>query len=398
MMKYMKNKEKIDIENIIESKKCLGCGACANMCNLDALHMRIDEKGFVYPRVDNNKCIHCNNCFLVCPAVSEHVMRVKHDVKNNNVYSARIKDDEIRRKSSSGGMFYVLSNYILSNGGYVCGVVWNDDFSVKHICSNCVSDRDAMMLSKYIQSDTSSTYSEVRQHLLDGDLVLFTGTPCQCAALQLFLNHINTEKLFVMDVLCGGNVSPGFFKEYIKYIENLKKDKAKSVCFRTKKLGWKQHHLKVELEHSVYEGARRDDEPFFSLYLGKQIIRDSCFSCGFATIERVSDITVGDFWGLNDPIIDDDRGISLVMLNTKKGKYIFDKISEQINFELRNIEIAVARQINLRSAPLKPSNRECFWNDWRHCGAEYALRKYTVFGRRNYIKRKMIRFLRQVRG
>lgn len=394
----MNNKTKIKIEQIIESQKCYGCGACVSTCALKALHMRTNEKGFAYPQIDFNKCVCCNNCFSVCPAVSEHVTRIKHSVKINNVYSARIKDDGIRMKSSSGGMFYVLSNYILENGGYVCGVVWNHDFSVKHVCSNYANDRDAMMRSKYIQSDMSMTFSEVRQHLLDGKMVLFTGTPCQCAALQLFLDGISTEKLFVMDVLCGGNVSPGFFKGYIWYIEKLKKDKACSACFRTKKLGWKQHHIEILLEHSIYEGARRDDEPFFSLYLGKQIIRDSCFSCGFATPERVSDITVGDFWGLNDPSVDDDKGISFVMLNTPKGESLFNQITGNINAEKRKIEIAIARQINFRSAPLRPSNRDSFWNDWKQKGVAYTLRKYTVFGKRNYIKRKIIRILRKIKG
>ncbi|MCI8513117.1 MAG: 4Fe-4S dicluster domain-containing protein [Lachnospiraceae bacterium] len=384
------------LEMIIDSPKCYGCGACVNICAYDALHMQYDVRGFAYPQFSADKCINCNKCFSVCPAVEEHTKKLLQNQRPNCVYSARIKDDKIRKSSSSGGMFYVLSSYFLSNEGYVCGVVWNDDFSVKHICSKEASDRDEMMQSKYIQSDTLFVFGEVKQHLLDGDDVLFTGTPCQCAGLRLFLGRINTDNLMVVDVLCGGNVSPGFFKEYIRYIEKEKNDSACSVCFRTKKLGWKQHHIAVKLKHSLYERARRDDEPFFSLYLGKQIIRDSCFQCGFVSKERVSDITLGDFWGIDDLTVDDDVGISFVKINTDKGQKFIDAVREDVRLEERDIDIAIKHQINLRCAPIKPANRDDFWNDWREKGSEYVLRKYTVFGKTNYIKRKLIRIIRGI--
>lgn len=388
----------MELKKIIESKRCLGCGACINICKLNALSMQFDEKGFEYPQLDEKKCVECNQCFGVCPAVSTNVKTIKHEAKRDKVYSARIKDNEIRMKSSSGGLFYALSEYILKNNGYICGVVWNQDFSVKHICSKNTKDRDAMMQSKYIQSDTSKTFYEVREHLLNGKMVLFTGTPCQCAGLRLFLGSISTDNLFIMDVLCGGNVSPGFFKNYINYIEKKKKGKALSICFRTKKIGWKQHHIRVTLNNTVYEGARKEDEPFFYLYLGKQIIRDSCFDCGFASIKRVSDLTVGDFWGINDPEIDDDRGISFVMLNSSKGEFLFNNVSEELNIEKRSLEIAISKQINLRNPPLKPYTRELFWDDWQQKGADYALQKYTTFGKWNHLKRKIIRMIKGVRS
>lgn len=258
-------------------------------------------------------------------------------------------------------------------------------------------DRDAMIQSKYIQSDMNSCYKDVKKKLEDGRSVLFTGTPCQCAALKIFLRNVKTDNLVLCDVLCGGNVSPGFFKSYLNYIEKCKNDKTQGVCFRTKKLGWKQHHIRVTLNHSIYEGARRDNEPFFSLYLAKNIIRVSCFECAFASKERITDITLGDFWGIVDKSIDDDIGISFIEVNTNKGAEILKNISDQLLTERRDINLAASKQINLRTAPIKPKNYDEFWNCYVRNGGEYTLKKYSVFGLRKRIKMKLLKIAKVIK-
>ena len=385
------------LETIINSTKCYGCGACACSCNFGALKMGSNGQGCMYPILEQSKCKNCNSCYKVCPAVDDNLNKIRGAVKIGDVYSARNVDSEIRRKSSSGGVFYALSEYVLQNNGYVCGVVWNNDFTVRHILSNMRIDRDAMIQSKYIQSDMNSCYKDVKKKLEDGRSVLFTGTPCQCAALKIFLRNVKTDNLVLCDVLCGGNVSPGFFKSYLNYIEKCKNDKTQGVCFRTKKLGWKQHHIRVTLNHSIYEGARRDNEPFFSLYLAKNIIRVSCFECAFASKERITDITLGDFWGIVDKSIDDDIGISFIEVNTNKGAEILKNISDQLLTERRDINLAASKQINLRTAPIKPKNYDEFWNCYVRNGGEYTLKKYSVFGLRKRIKMKLLKIAKVIK-
>lgn len=385
------------LETIINSTKCYGCGACACSCNFGALKMGSNGQGFMYPILEQSKCKNCNSCYKVCPAVDDNLNKIRGAVKIGDVYSARNVDSEIRRKSSSGGVFYALSEYVLQNNGYVCGVVWNNDFTVRHILSNMRIDRDAMIQSKYIQSDMNSCYKDIKKKLEDGRSVLFTGTPCQCAALKIFLRNVKTDNLVLCDVLCGGNVSPGFFKSYLNYIEKCKNDKTQGACFRTKKLGWKQHHIRVTLNHTIYEGARRDNEPFFSLYLAKNIIRVSCFECAFASKERITDITLGDFWGIVDKSIDDDIGISFIEVNTNKGAEILKNISDQLLTERRDINLAASKQINLRTAPIKPKNYDEFWNCYVRNGGEYTLKKYSVFGLRKRIKMKLLKIAKVIK-
>ena len=387
----------MNLESVMYSSKCYGCGACVNICDFDAVTMIQNEKGFQYPQVDAEKCKQCNKCYSVCPAVSENRTRLTNENKFSEVFSVRYKEVNVRKKSSSGGLFTALSNYILSQGGVICGVVWGENFTVKHICTSETKIREDMVQSKYIQSDLHMCFREVRQHLNNGKKVLFTGTPCQVAGLRLYLGEAKTDNLFLCDVLCGGNVSPGLFRDYIVYIEKIKNDVADAVCFRTKKYGWKQHHICVNLQNSIYEGARRDNEPFFSLYIGKYSIRDSCFLCGFASVNRISDITLGDFWGLDkvDNCIDDDTGISLAIVNTEKGSGLLRKISNDVFMERRDIDLAIPRQINLKNPPAEPKKRKQFWDDYVNKGGEYTLKKYTTFGLYRKLRSKIGRLLRR---
>lgn len=390
----------IKLEEIMNSPVCYGCGACVSTCPSEAICMRTDKKGFSRPEILESKCTGCNLCYQACPAVKTNrdALFSAGPGSAKAVLSVRNRNNDIRKNSSSGGLFTALSDYVLAQGGIVCGAVWRDGLSVGHICAANTEDRNRMRQSKYVQSDMGSCFREIRTHLNSGKTVLFTGTPCQAGGLRLFLGDTDTRNLILCDVLCGGNVSPGLFKDYISYIEKIKKDQAVSVCFRTKKYGWKEHHICVKLRNKVYEGARRENEPFFSLYLGKYSIRDSCFSCGFASAERITDITMGDFWGIDkvEPEIDDDMGISLAIVNTEKGARLMESIASQIYAEERNIDMAAPRQINLRSVPVPPKKRDLFWDEYASRGGFYVLRRYTTFGLAKRIRFKCAKALRRV--
>lgn len=388
-----------EIVSIIESKRCYGCEACYNTCGINAISMQKGKDGFLYPVVDISKCVECGKCSQNCPAILKNVEKITENKYQSKVYSARINDLEIRKISSSGGIFTAISDEILNKKGCVVGVVWNEDFSVKHIITVEKSLRNEMRQSKYIQSTMEDCYKLIKEKLAKGQTVLFTGTPCQNAGLKLYLSDLNTKNLVLCDVLCGGNVSPGFFRDYLKYIEKKKADIVTKVCFRTKALGWKQHHIRINLENSIYQGARRDNEPFFHLYLKKYIIRESCFSCNYASINRVTDITLGDFWGIDkvDPQVDDDIGISYISVNTEKGETLLNEIADKITMEERGQDLAIQRQINLKRAPEKPKKYDLFWKEYKRFGAEYVLKKYTVFGVKNKIRFKLKKLLQKWR-
>ena len=381
-MNACEGKHMPNIVRIVEEKRCYGCASCYNSCVKSAITMERDEQGFSIPRVDKSKCVNCGVCDTRCPARKENFGTTKDTSYTQKVYSVRLKDTAVRKVSSSGGLFTALSTAILERGGYVSGAVWDEHFNVRHCITTDTSVRDKMRQSKYIQSEIGDCFCKIRKQLKDNKYVLFTGTPCQTAALKLFLKGENTDRLILCDVLCGGNVSPLFFHDYLDYIENRKNDKVKSVCFRTKKIGWKQHHICVELNHSIYEGARRDNEPFFDLYLKKMIIRPSCFSCQFAGTERNSDLTLGDFWGIDkvDPDVDDDIGISFLSVNTLKGAELFENVKGNILFEKRDINLVIPRQINLQHAPIKPERYDKFWREYIEEGASVILKRYTTFG------------------
>lgn len=388
----MNIKQTIDIKN-----DCYGCMACINVCAFGAISYTEQDKGFLFPRIADAKCRDCGMCVTTCPAVNGNLKQLFHNANQQQVYSIRHPDRNVRLSSSSGGLFTLLSDYVLKNDGVVFGAVWDEALSVVHTYALDFKTRDRMKLSKYVQSNIGNAYGIVRQFLSEGKLVLFTGTACQIAGLRLFLGEkCENTRLITCDVLCGGNVSPGLFNAYIKFIENKFNDQVKTVSFRTKKLGWKQHHIRVKLNSNIYEGARKDNEPFFSMYLGKISIREACFHCKFACHERVSDLTMGDFWGINeiDPDTDDDTGISLGIVNTQKGHELIDSIKENCIYEKRSMEIAEKRQLNLRGTPLKSNIREKFWDTVQNYGYEAALKKYTTFGKRKHIRNKISRLIK----
>ena len=383
-----------EIISIIDNKQCYGCEACYNTCQFNAITMKKVEDGFRYPVVDKDKCIECVGCSKNCPAIPGNMSVIKDNKYKQRVYSVRLKDTGVRKISSSGGAFTAISDKVLEQHGCVVGVVWNNDFSVKHIIATELYQRDMMRQSKYIQSEIGSCYKLIKEKIKNEQLVLFTGTPCQNAGLKLYLGNMDLSKLILCDVLCGGNVSPVFFKDYLKYIEKKQKDKVTDICFRTKIIGWKQHHILINLKKTIYQGARRDNEPFFYLYLKKYIIRKSCFSCSFASIDRITDITLGDFWGIDqvEPEIDDDLGISFVSVNTQKGQDFISSVTDKIMMEEREINLAIPRQINLRKAAEKPEKYELFWEEYKKFGSEYILKKYTTFGMKNKIRCLMKKF------
>lgn len=326
--------------NLIK-KHCTACGACNNICPNNSIKMIADDEGFFYPSIDKEKCINCNLCKNSCPILN------KLDCKNKShprVYAAWSLDNEVRFNSTSGGVFTEFAKTVISKGGYVAGARYNKSHLVEHYIINAESEITLLRQSKYVQSQIGFVFKDIKK-LLDKDkFVMFVGTPCESAGLLRFLNK-SYENLLLCDFICRGANSP---KAYFKYLESLKKQyssNVKKVWFKNKINGWNKFCTKIEFENGNEYYADRYTDLFMRGYLKYNLyIRPSCSECNFKGFPRYSDITLADFWGvkLNDESIDTDKGTSLVIINSEKGKKYFDGLDDRIFKEESSLQAALS--------------------------------------------------------
>lgn len=297
--------------------ECTGCGACASICPKAAITMKPDEEGFLYPAVDSALCIECDACEKRCP--------VGKPLPENRVcYSgAQHRDEQIRRQSSSGGVFTALARQMLSQGGVVFGAVFDENMRVEHIGAFDETELSAMRGSKYVQSDASDAIANAYSLLKRGIPVLFSGTPCQISGLKAKVGDRYAERLLTVDFVCHGVPSPGVFASYIQMLEREHGSKVKNYTFRDKRKGWKDFSaVALFADGSEHEGTQRD-EPYLYGFLQNLYLRPSCVQCdALRGVHHPSDITIADLWGAQNicPEKDDDTGLSLVMVNTQRGR------------------------------------------------------------------------------
>lgn len=333
---------------------CTGCGSCASVCPEAALEMRPDAAGFLKPVYFSSRCIQCNQCVQVCPSINYHT---KNSV-SPECMAARA-ELKIRDKSSSGGVFPVLAEEMLQRGGIVFGAAWNEDFTVSHRGVDRLAHLYMLKKSKYLQSDTANTYREVKALLAKGTPVLYSGCPCQIAGLISMLNgSAESELLITVDLLCSHVPSPKAFKRYLD--ENYGLDNIKSFTFRDKRDGWNPTLQRIELKNGdvIFNDWNTD-----SLQKGFHpclFMNDTCENCFWSTLPRTGDITIGDFWGIErfNPELNDQNGTSAVLLNTKKGKQFFNKISAKLSTTSVPLQIMLDGQLSGRRA--KHKNQQMF--------------------------------------
>lgn len=355
--------------------QCCGCTACRYICPVSAISFEEDKEGFLYPAINKEICIECGKCIEVCPF--KDYKKQQFDTK---VYAVKHKDENVLYNSSSGGAFTAISDYILKNGGVIYGASFDEDMKVVHTRAEDAEQRNRMRGSKYVQSYCGDCFELVKRDLEEGKTVLFTGTPCLCAGLG---NHLNKEypNLFLCDIVCHGVPSPRVFQDYILLLR--KRYKNIEINFRAKNNGWKTLTLKINNE--LYISSNKS--PYYTLFLNNLILRPSCYNCKFSNFDRLSDVTIADFWGIEKckPHMDDNKGVSLVLVNSEKGQNLFDSIKDTIYFEESNKTECL--QHNLQKPTPLPPNRAKFWEDYEKKGFNYVARKYTPYGLKYRIKR-----------
>lgn len=348
----------------IKSKRnCCGCHACAQICPRQCITMKPDEEGFLYPQIDETSCIHCNLCDRVCPIL--HVASENKE-KRPAAYAAINKNEDVRAKSSSGGIFTLLAEYILAQNGIVFGAAMSaDQYSVHHIAIETPEGLEVLRGSKYLQSTIGDTYKQAKKTLQKGYKVLFTGTPCQIEGLKSFLQGENYPNLYCMDLICHGVPSPLVWKAYVTEREKFAGAHVEKVFFRYKKNGWKTYALLFEFcNNKAYESILPKD-PFMQAFLQNACLRPSCHSCQFKKLNRVSDITVADYWGIQNqyPDMDDDKGTSLVLVHSAKGKELFEAVAQQMKFKEVSPRQALRENPAMTSSAIPHRLRKLFFKN-----------------------------------
>ena len=316
--------------NILDKKECTGCSVCAQVCPHNCIKMIETKEGFHYPVIDEKLCTDCGLCVKKCHALNDNF---KTDF-NQEFYDVRA-NDEIRMKSSSGGMFTLIADYVFERGGFVCGASWRKDWlGVEHIIIDDKKDLDKLRGSKYVESYLGNIFSEIKRLLNDKKLVLFSGTPCQVSALNFYLGR-DYENLITVDLLCNSVVPQKVWRKYLRdnFSDNDIKD-IEYINFRDKnKIGWDPAHcIYIKFKYGEYLSYGANNS-YIKLFLRHISVKEECLKCKYRKFERAGDITIGDYWGVED---NDDKGVSLVLVNSLKGKEVFEKIN-QSNFNYKRV-------------------------------------------------------------
>lgn len=391
------------MEISLPNTACTGCGACLQTCKLRAINVEIGEDGFGYPRINTDKCVKCGQCVSVCHALNNTELMNRP----SECYAAQVKDKDVLFKSTSGGLFYAFALSVLNRNGAIYGCIFDEEYNAKIVRAETLEQIEPMHGSKYVWSDSCHSYPQVKQDLEDERIVLYTCLPCQAAGLRKYLKK-EYDNLYIADVLCGGAPSPYAFQMYLQSLignvgrENLNfrfrdKERFGSGVDCTYYLKSKKH-FETWLENSFY---------FAFSSKSRVTWRKSCCQCNYKSLKRVSDITIGDYWGVEKyhNKFNPKDGVSLVLINTEKGSELFRSIEEIIDCEKSDPVHAIERNSLVVNAneghhPI-PAEREEFFQTLHNGGWREADKKFLKLRRTMLFKQKIAKFplkLRQLIG
>ena len=368
---------------------CCGCASCVQRCPKQCITLKANHEGFFYPVIDKDLCIDCGLCEKGCPVLAH--LEEREPLK---VYAAINNDEEIRKESSSGGVFTALAETIIAEGGVVFGARFDEDWQVQLDCTDNVDGLKLFRGSKYVQARVEDTYKRTESYLKQGRKVLFSGTPCQIAGLRMYLGR-EYDNLLCVDFVCHGVPSPKVWERYLRELVARKCEKntvlfssnklsiseenafIKGISFRDKKLGWKKFSFvfrgkltkatAVGEKNSVLFSAMHRDDVYMRAFLSDLILRPSCYDCRCKSGKSGADITIADFWGIQyvAPEMDDDKGTSLVLINSNKGDILYNglklKSSEQSYSDAVRYNSSIVRSVKV------PKKRDLFWKQYKEC-------------------------------
>ena len=376
-------------KQLVASKNCIGCGACYGVCKFDAISMVKNKEGFLEGFIDKNKCKNCGLCEKVCPALS-----VPNKNQSLGVYAFKAKD-ELRKNSTSGGAFVALAEKVIESGGAVYGATLVNNCTVKHIRVDKVEELIKIQGTKYLQSSVKDCYDQIADDLRSGKKVLFSGTPCQVDGVKRFVNlkKLTTDNLYLVDIICHGVPSETFFRAYLNWLTKEYGCEVDEFKFRSKKISWRGSSCYARLKNGkeLFNDAKLC--AFMNVYYSDNITRESCYDCKYTSKERVSDLTISDYWGIEnlDKSFEDSLGVSMIIVNTEKGSLLFSETDgEKITANLES-----AKQPQLLKPTARPSTREEFWQAFFNGNAEKLIQKYGGVSGGNF-KTKLKRLIKKI--
>ena len=356
----------------LEKSQCCGCYSCVASCPQDAIFMKCDKEGFWYPEIDKSKCISCNICEERCPNINNTTRETKH-----KAYICMNENYEIRLESSSGGIFSAIAEYVIGKNGVVFGAGFDENLEVCHSFVDNTFDLQKLRGSKYVQSKIGNVYKEVEQFLKDDRLVLFTGTPCQVEGLRMYLDK-EYDNLICSYFICHGVSSPKVWRKFILEKENEFNSKIKEAYFRNKTKGWKKFSMFLKFGNDMIYRKDLNRDVMLRCFLSNICLRPSCHDCNFKNIEKSSDITLADFWEVDNvyPKMNDGKGISLCIINSERGEEIFKYISKDIIYRDIDFEKHISNIESLTKSAKENKNREVFFDELDNSNLDIIANKY----------------------
>ncbi|MDD2391382.1 MAG: Coenzyme F420 hydrogenase/dehydrogenase, beta subunit C-terminal domain [Bacilli bacterium] len=358
-----------------DKKNCCGCAACINICPTKAISMETDNYGFIYPKINHDICIECGKCKKVCAYQNVPISGKKPLA----TYVAINKDNDILLSSTSGGIFGALSSVVFDKKGVVFGCAYNGNMEPVHICIDNPLDMKKLQGSKYVQSNINFSFKETEKYLKKSRFVLFTGAPCQIAALKSYLGK-DYDNLITADIICHGVPSIAFFNDYIKHIEKKTDGKVININFRDKSRGW---GLKGTITYTKRGKIKTKyilpfESYYYNYFLKGYTYRENCYECKYACESREGDFTMGDFWGIESihPEIETKRGVSILLVNSKKGVILIEQLKKYLNLTKSTFEAARRENGQLNRPTIKSKKREEILDAWQTYGYETVARNY----------------------
>lgn len=352
-----------------EKKDCCGCAACMNICPTNAIHLKSDKSGFMFPIINHEWCIKCRKCIDVC--AYQNVPVAKKEPLST--YVAINKNNDILSYSASGGIFGAVSAFIYEKKGVIFGCAYDENMEPKHIGIESKSDITMLQGSKYVQSSIETTFTEAKKNLDDGRWVFYTGTPCQIAGFKSYLGK-DYEKLITADIVCHGVPSAEFFISYIRCLEGKLNGKVIDFRFRDKTKGWgKTGKVSYQKSGKTKEKLMTPRaSSYYHYFLKGYTFRESCYECKYACGSREGDFTMGDYWGIESAHseIETDKGVSVLLVNSEKGILLLEELMKYLNLTPSTFELAKAENIQLNRPTSKSNMRESILRTWRDGGYE----------------------------
>lgn len=348
------------MREIIDKKHCTGCGACFTSCAHFAISMRYDEEGFEYPVINQDTCVDCGLCQKNCPVIHFDLEKRMTYSNVQQGFAARNRDLSQRMNSSSGSIFPPIAEWILENGGIVIGTAYDENFNTKHLI---VENREELYLlqgSKYLQCKADDlTFKRVRDELRKNRMVLYSGMACQVEGLKSYLQK-EYENLYTIDLICMGIPSPKVWQIYLKTF--FKGEKIRHVNFKEKSVGWNSFCFYIETDKQTFKENGMENLYLQSMFRSWNM-RLSCFNCPFKNAERISDFTLADCWGAYKqlPEINDNKGLSSVIVHSKKGLDLWEKLNDRIESRNLSIDDITAGNSNLIKNKPQMGNRRLFY-------------------------------------